>query len=172
MGVFRPIVQPALLLMLHQWHDVCLGCCVAAQLVGDDSTWDVLKAFQQFAKELLGGFLVPPRLHEDIKHLAILVDCTPEILQLAVDREKDFIEMPSVAEMMTFRTHPLGIRPTELLRLLADRFVTDGDPALGHHFCHVPITERESKIKPSAMRGESGTSCTIAVGWSACSFGH
>src|ERR1700687_4755361 len=112
MGMFPPIVQPALLLMRHRRQDFCLGCCVAAQLVGDDGTWDVLKAFQQLAKELLAGFLVPAWLHEDIKHVAILVDCTPEILQLAVDREKDFIEMPSLAEMMTFRTHPLGICPT------------------------------------------------------------
>lgn len=102
MGVFRPIVQPALLLMLHRRHDFCLGCCVAAQLVGDAGTWDVLKAFQQLAKELLGGFLVPAWLHEDIKHVAILVDCTPEIPQLAVDGKKDFIERPSVAETITF----------------------------------------------------------------------
>jgi hypothetical protein len=58
----------------------------AAQLASDDGTRNVLKAFQQFAKELLGGFLVRAWLHEDIKHVAILVDCTPEILQLAVDR--------------------------------------------------------------------------------------
>src|ERR1700682_5725398 len=111
MGVFRPIVQPALLLMLHRRHDFCHGCRVAAQLVGDDGTWDVLKAFQQLAKELLGGFLVPAWLHEDIKHVAILVDCTPEILQLAVDREQDFIEMPSVAETMTFESIRLAYVP-------------------------------------------------------------
>ena len=111
MGVFRLIVQPALLLMLHRRHDFCLGCCVAAQLVGDDGTWDVLKAFQQLAKELLGGFLVPAWLHEDIKYVAILVDCTPEILQLAVDREKDVIEMPSLVEMMTFRSIRLAYVP-------------------------------------------------------------
>src|ERR1700680_3677632 len=115
MGFFRPIVQPALLPMRHRRHDSCLGRCVTAQLVGDDGTWNVLKAFQQLAKELLGGFLVPARLHEDIKHVAILVDCTPEILQLAVDCEKDFIEMPSVAETLTCQTTPLGICPTELL---------------------------------------------------------
>src|SRR6266700_5476880 len=119
--------------MLHRRPDFCLGCCVASQLVGDDGTWNVLKASQQLAKELFGGFLVPARLHENIKHVAILVDCTPEILQLAVDREKDFIEMPSVAETTTSRTHPLGIRPPELLRPLTDRFVTDNDAALGHH---------------------------------------
>ena len=111
MRVFRPIVQPTLLVMLHRGHDFCLGCCVAAQLVGDDGTWDVLKAFQQLAKELLGGFLVPPRLHEDIKHVAILVYCTPEILQFAVNREKDFIEMPSVAERMTFERIRLAYVP-------------------------------------------------------------
>src|SRR5438445_5542026 len=136
--------------MLHRRHDFCLGCCVASQLVGDDGTWNVLKAFQQLAKELLGGLLVPARLYEDIKHVAILVDGTPEILQLAVDREKDFIEMPSVAEAMTFRTHPLGIHPT--LRPLADRFVTDSDAALGHHFRDVPVAERTCRPS-SATRG-------------------
>src|SRR5438046_6702227 len=163
MRVFRPIVQSALLLMLHRRHDFGLGCCVAAQLIGDDGTWDVLKAFQQLAKELLGGFLVPPRLHEDIKHVAILVDCAPKIPQLAVDREKDFIEMPSVAETTTSRTHPLGIRPPELLRPFAARFVTDSDAALGHHFRHVPVAERKSKIKPSAMTDDRGWKTVTAI---------
>src|ERR1700737_4000224 len=163
MGVFRPIVQPALLLMLHRRHDFCHGCRVAAQLVGDDGTWDVLKAFQQLAKELLGGFLVPAWLHEDIKHVDILVDSTPEILQLAVDREKNFIEKPSGGETMACQTHPLGIRPTELLRPLADRFVTDSDAALGHHFRDVPVAERKSKIKPSAMTDDHGGKAVTAV---------
>src|SRR5207247_1431439 len=57
MRVFRPIVQSALLLMLHRTHDFGLGCCVAAQLIGDDGTWDVLKAFQQLAKNFLAAFL-------------------------------------------------------------------------------------------------------------------
>ena len=163
MGVFRPIIQPALLLVLHRRYDFCLGCCVTAQLVGDDGTRDVLKACQQLAKELLGGLFVPERLHEDIEHLAILVDCTPETLQLAVDREKAFIEMPSVAETMTFRTYPLGLRPTELLRPLADRFVTDSDAALSHHFLDVPVAERKSKIEPSAMTDDHGRKAIAAA---------
>jgi hypothetical protein len=56
MGVFRPIIQPALPLVLHRGHDFGLRRRIAAQLVGDDGTWDVLKAFQQLAKELLRGF--------------------------------------------------------------------------------------------------------------------
>ena len=45
-----------------------------------NSTRDVLKDFQQLAKELLGGFLVPARLDEDIEYLAILVDRAPKLL--------------------------------------------------------------------------------------------
>ena len=63
MGILRPIIQPALLLVLHRRHHFYLGRCVAAEFVGDDRSGDVLKSFQQLAKELLGGPFVPPRLN-------------------------------------------------------------------------------------------------------------
>jgi len=34
---------------------------------------------------------------QDVQHLAILIDCTPEIMEAAVDLEKHFVEMPYVA---------------------------------------------------------------------------
>ena len=57
MGILRPIIQPPLLLVLHRRHYFYLGRRIAAEFVGDDRSWDVLKSFQQLTKELLGGRL-------------------------------------------------------------------------------------------------------------------
>jgi hypothetical protein len=61
-------------MMIDARHHFCLGCCVTARLVGDDGPWNVLKTLEQFAKELLRRLLIPPRLHQNIEHLAVLVD--------------------------------------------------------------------------------------------------
>ncbi len=45
----------------------------------------------------LGRTLIPPRLHQNVQHLAILANRTPQILQSAGSPEKHFIEMPAVA---------------------------------------------------------------------------
>jgi hypothetical protein len=36
---------------------------------------------------------------------------------------------------------------------------------LGHHFRDVPIAERKSKIKPSAMTDDHGGKAVTAAGW-------
>ena len=77
MGILRPIIQPALLLVLHRRHYFYLGRRIATEFVGDDRSWDIPKSFQQLAKELLGGPFVPPRLNEDVEHIAVLIDGPP-----------------------------------------------------------------------------------------------
>ena len=85
MRVLAAVVEPTMATMLHTRHDILLGCLVAPELVRAQDTWHVLASFEQLAEELLCSRLVPPALHENIKHVAVLVDCPPEIGRLAVD---------------------------------------------------------------------------------------
>ena len=64
-------------------------------------------ALQQLAEEALGSALVLAALHEDVQHVAVLIDGTPEILALAVDRHGNLIEKPTV----TARSAPLSEAP-------------------------------------------------------------
>jgi hypothetical protein len=89
MGILRPIVQAFVLAVLHARQYLLLGRAIAAQLIGDQHTWDVLASLEQFPKELLGSLFVASALHQDIEHIAMLINCSPEIVQLAVDGEKD-----------------------------------------------------------------------------------
>jgi hypothetical protein len=38
------------------------------------------KALQQLAKEALGSFGIAPTLHQDVEHMAVLVDGTPKVM--------------------------------------------------------------------------------------------
>jgi hypothetical protein len=71
---YSPLVVPDI------WEYLRLCCAAATQFVGDDSAWNVLQTFQQFAKESLGSLFIAMRLHQDIEHLAVLINRTPQIL--------------------------------------------------------------------------------------------
>src|SRR4051794_2932207 len=83
--------------MFHMWQDLAFRRRVALELVGDDHPRRILQALQQLAEEALGGFGIAPALHQNIEHVAVLVNGTPEIVLLATDAEKDLIHEPFVA---------------------------------------------------------------------------
>jgi hypothetical protein len=78
----------------------------------------------------LCGLLIPARLDEDVDHVAVLVDCTPQILQLAVDPKKDFVEIPSVAGSGAAQPNPLGIGATKFQAPLPAGLITDPNATL------------------------------------------
>ena len=59
-----------------------------AQAIRDETPGFVFQPPQQTLGEALGCRPVPPPLCEDIQHDAVLVDCPPEIVQLAVDTSR------------------------------------------------------------------------------------
>ena len=62
-------------------HHGAAGGWVAEQLVGDQSSGDTARAFQQLAEEAEGRPPMAPGLHEDVDCVAVLVYGTPQILQ-------------------------------------------------------------------------------------------
>jgi hypothetical protein len=71
-----PVVEVVALPMLDARQDFTLGGSVAAQLVGDNYPRHVWQAAQQLAEEPLGRLDIAPALHEDVEHMAALVDNT------------------------------------------------------------------------------------------------
>ncbi len=151
MGILRPIVQAFVLAVLHARQYLLFGRAIAAQLIGDQHTWDVLASLEQFAKELLGSLFVPPALHEDIEHIPMLINCSPEIVQLAIDGEKDLVKLPFVAGLGTTSTQLLGILLAKFLAPLPDRFIGEDDPTLGHQFFDIAIAEWKTEIEPDCV---------------------
>ena len=73
------------LVMLDTRHDLHLRCGVPRQLVGDQHPWGVTQALEELAEKAFRRLPVTPTLHEDIEHMAILVDWTPKVLAPALD---------------------------------------------------------------------------------------
>ena len=111
------------------------------------------------------NFFAACLLHENVEYLAVLVDGAPKILQLALDLQEHFIEMPPVTKSATTGTNPLGVHPPELQTPLADALIADREATLGHHFFDVSVAERKSKIKPSAMTDDHSGKTVAAIGW-------
>src|SRR3954453_3274760 len=65
------------------------GACV-----GDHDARRPALSLQQLAQEPFGGPYVPPALHQNVEHDAVLVHRAPQPVLLAGDFQHDLIEMP------------------------------------------------------------------------------
>ena len=74
---------------------------LAAELVSDQPSGNTALALQQLSKEPGHGAPIPPRLHQDIEHVAVLVHRAPHILLAAVEHHKQLVEVPRVAPPAT-----------------------------------------------------------------------
>jgi len=122
-GILCAIIEIPMLAMFYPWENLAHGGSVALEFVRDDDARDVGQSFQEFAKELLCRSLVTPPLHQDIEHVPILIDCPPQIMVLAFDRQKHFIEVLLVSRLRAAATELISILLAKLATPLADRLI-------------------------------------------------
>ncbi len=105
MHVFRSIVEVSVAAMLDTRHDLFLGCRVAPALVGDDHARRLLASLQELGRSLGQEFpcrrLIPLALHEDVQHVAMLINSPPQGVQLAAELEKVLLKMPFITRTCT-----------------------------------------------------------------------
>ena len=77
MAVLSTIVQIPALPMCDMWQQDSLGSPIASEFVCDDHAWMPLRAFQELTKESHRGETVALRLHQDVDHCTMLIDCSP-----------------------------------------------------------------------------------------------
>ncbi len=152
MRVFCPVVQALMLAMLDTRHDFLPGGLVAAEFVRDQHAWNVRAALEQFAEEFRRRCLVASALNQDIQYVAVLIDCPPQVLRLAIDFQEHFIEEPLVAWPSPSASELVGVRLAEFARPLAYCFVGDDDAALSQEFLHIAITEAKAEVEPNRVR--------------------
>ena len=108
---------------------------------------------------------IAPRLDEDIDDISVLVDSPPEILPLALDRHKELVQVPGVAQA-TFPPLELSsvLRP-ELPTPLANGFVGDDDPPLGEEILDVSEAQTESVVEPDRVADDFLRESVSEVVW-------
>lgn len=71
--------------MLDVRHDLRYRCGVNLQLVGDQYPRRVTQALEELAEKAFCRLSVTSALHENVEHMAILNDCTPQIIVRSLD---------------------------------------------------------------------------------------
>ncbi len=84
--------------MCDGWENLSVRRRIASQLVGDELQGWPLLAFQDLAKEALGGSLVSSACDQDIEDVTILINGSPKIMTLAADGDEQLVHVPDVTE--------------------------------------------------------------------------
>jgi hypothetical protein len=130
MGHFGPIVFVLACSMDHKREDVPMRSRITPQLVGDQLPGCLYLLFQGLTKEAFSGSTISSLGDQNIDHVSILIDGPPKIEALTLDGEEEFIDVPDVAESSLFPTQSSGVRRSEFLTPISDRFVGDKDSSL------------------------------------------
>jgi hypothetical protein len=162
-GVFRPMVQVAVLPVFDARQELLLGRPVAFQPIGDDDPWHVPAAFEELAEKLLGGRLMTAPLHKDIQYTAVLIDRPPQIMASALNREKHLIEMPFVTWSGTPAPKLIRILLPKLAAPLANGFIGHRDPTREEQLFDIAITEAETEAQPDSMADNLGWEAVVLV---------
>ena len=92
--------------------------------------------------------MIAARLNQDVDHIAVLIHGPPEIVLLSIDSNKDFIQMPGVAEATLTPIQISGIARTELLTPDSNRFIRDDDSAFGEKILDISEAQAETMVNP------------------------
>jgi hypothetical protein len=96
MRVLTTVVEVAALAVFYTRQNLTFGRPVALEFVGNHHTRDVMESLEQLAEKLLGCLAVTSALHEDVEDIVALIHGPPQVIPLAIDRQKNLIEMPLI----------------------------------------------------------------------------
>jgi hypothetical protein len=148
MGVLGPVIQVLPAAMLHRRHQLAVSDLIAGQLVGHNHPRHLPQAVEQPTEKPLSRHRVAPRLHQDVEHVAVLVDRAPQLTGSAVDLDKNLVEVPLVAGAGSAPAQLVGIVRPELGTPGADRLVADHDTAGPHQLLDVTQGQRKTVMQP------------------------
>jgi hypothetical protein len=129
---------------------------IASQSVGDDAQRLSSLSAQKPAEEPLCSASITSRLHQNVDYVAILVDGTPEILQLAVDSKKDLVQVPVIAEPALSSLQLADIVCTELLTPPPNRFLGYENAPFRQKILDIPEAEAETMVGPDRITDDLG----------------
>src|SRR5215813_4466631 len=139
MRILTAVVERATLPVFHAGQDLALRGAVALELVRDDDTRHVLQPLEQRAKKPLRRLLLPPALHEDVKHIIVLVDRAPEVMALPVDGQEHLIQVPLVPWLGASVLQLIRVALPKLPTPLPDGLMSHVDAALEQDLLYVAV---------------------------------
>ena len=95
---FSPVVLVLTGAMHNGRKDLPMCCPVTPQLVGNQLPGCSSLLFQGLTKEAFSSSTISALGDQNIDHVSILIDGSPQIEVLALDGDEEFIDVPDIAE--------------------------------------------------------------------------
>jgi len=166
MAVFSTIVDSGIgldedMLDVEQLRDLGLCHRIAAQLVGHDLARRLGASSQHSPEKPFGSRLVATLLQQNIELDAMLIDCSPQQIRLAAQRNEHFVKVPSRARLATRSLNTMRKARAEFIAPAPDCFVTDDHSALKQQLFNVAQAQRKAKI-PAYSATDDGSREAVA----------
>jgi hypothetical protein len=150
MRVFGSVVDSASNLLSISITDLVQSGTVRAQTICHDGAGFAM-ALHRTLDEFECRSLVFSLAGKEFQHFAFVIDCSPEIVHLAVDLHEDFVQVPSPMGVSAHPIDPLladfgGEHWAETVPPEPDGFVANGDPALGEQVFDIAKRQRPFDI--------------------------
>ncbi len=149
--------------MVYRRHDRPECCTVTLQLFGNQAKRNPPLTSQEFAKEALRCTTVASRLDEDVDHVAVLIDGTPQIVPLTVDRDEHFVQEPGIAESTLPSSQSPSVIWSKLYAPAADCLVGDHNTSLRQQILGISQADTESVAEPDCVTDDLGRESVSAV---------
>ena len=99
MGQFATVVRVLIGTVWDRWHRLPHCGRIALEFVSHHAPGRCALALEQLAEEAFGCALVAAFLDQNVNGIAVLVNGSPQILQLAANCDEHFIEKPGIAQL-------------------------------------------------------------------------
>jgi hypothetical protein len=111
---------------------------------------------EQPSEEALCGAPITTRLDEDVDHIAVLVDGTPETLTPALDADEELIQVPRIAQSPFSPLQCPGVLGAGLPAPVTDALAGDGDSTLRQDILDVSEAEAEPVVQLDGVADDLG----------------
>ena len=124
---------------------------IAPQLVGDQLPGWLSLMLQHLTKESRSGSTISTLANQNIDHVSILIDSSPQIEVLTSDFDEELIYMPDVAEWPLLLPQIASIGRTELQTPISNCLVRNDDASLSKQLFDISKAQREPMLQPDGM---------------------
>ena len=149
--------------MLDTREQTALSDAVASQLVSHDHSRQVVQSRQQPSEEALGSIGIASVLNKDVKHNAVLIHGTPEIVLHALDPDEHLVHVPLDPGSWSAASQAVCERLAKLLAPPTNRLIRDDSAAFSQKHLNIPQNEAEHMIQPDRMADDLGRKAMAVV---------
>ena len=142
--------------MADGWKDLSVRSRIASKLVGHKLPRRPALSLQDLAKEALSCSLVSAACDQDVEHIAVLVNRSPQIMAFAADGDEHFVHVPDVTEPTLPSPQSAGVFGSKLAAPGSNGFVGYGDSTLSEQVLDIAKAQREPMVQPNGVADDFG----------------